>query len=492
MRQTCTSSSRHRTYRLRSYRRARLQRRDRPLRPGVELGPGPPAGDPPGRRADARAHHRALYPDPEGLLPGAGHRHDPGDLGSLAERLLRHHGDAAGPARRGNPKRSGRREPELLHRRRRHQSDPQCRPLPDHAQAARFEKPERHADHPPPARRSVRHCRHHALHAAGAGFDHRFDDQPRAISFRARRRQSRRIRHLGAAAGAAIEPVAAIGRRGERFAATRTGGQSRHRSRHRKPFRHHARDRRQCALRCVRPAHRLDDLYAVEPAARHSGDRPETAKVADRADLALSAVIVIDDERTGAAHGDRPYRPAGGPAPYHPFRSVSGDNDFVQHGARLFARCRDHGDPASRGFARHAGELHHRLPGHGRRFPILAGQRNFPDHRRSGGDVYRARRPLRELHPSDHDPVDLAVGGRRGAAVLDGVPLRSRYHRHHRHHSSDRHRQEERDHDDRLRARCRAQRRPAAARGDLPGLLVALPPHHDDNHGRDPRSAAPC
>ena len=74
--------------------------------------------------------------------------------------------------------------------------------------------------------------------------------------------------------------------------------------------------------------------------------------------------------------------------------------------------------------------------------------------------------------------------------VADAAPLRPRRHRHHRHHPVDRHRQEERDHDDRLRARGRAQRGPAAARGNLSGLPAALPADHDDHDGRDPRRAA--
>ena len=69
---------------------------------------------------------------------------------------------------------------------------------------------------------------------------------------------------------------------------------------------------------------------------------------------------------------------------------------------------------------RPAGELHHRVPGHRRGVPEVAEQRNLPDHRRDRRDVYRARRALRELHSSDHDPVDLAVGRRRRAAVADG------------------------------------------------------------------------
>ena len=62
--------------------------------------------------------------------------------------------------------------------------------------------------------------------------------------------------------------------------------------------------------------------------------------------------------------------------------------------------------------------------------------------------------------------------------ALDGGRPGSDHRRHHRHHPADRHRQEERDHDDRLRARCRTQRGQAAARGDLPGLPAALPPDH--------------
>ncbi len=65
-------------------------------------------------------------------------------------------------------------------------------------------QPDRQPDHPPLAERGRRRRRHHALHAAGAGPDDRFDDQPRAVSFRARGRQSRGIHHLGAEAGAAV------------------------------------------------------------------------------------------------------------------------------------------------------------------------------------------------------------------------------------------------------------------------------------------------
>ena len=52
-----------------------------------------------------------------------------------------------------------------------------------------------------------------------------------------------------------------------------------------------------------------------------------------------------------------------------------------------------------------------------------------------------------------------------------------------RNHPADRHCQEERDHDDRLRVGSRAGRRQESARGHLPGMPAAVPPHHDDDDG---------
>ena len=91
----------------------------------------------------------------------------------------------------------GRREPELFHRRRRHQPDAEHRPLPDQSQAARRAQPHCDRDHPPAAEGGFRRRRRRALHAAGAGSDDRRDRQPRALSFRARGRQSGRIQGHG-------------------------------------------------------------------------------------------------------------------------------------------------------------------------------------------------------------------------------------------------------------------------------------------------------
>ena len=59
--------------------------------------------------------------------------------------------------------------------------------------------------------------------------------------------------------------------------------------------------------------------------------------------------------------------------------------------------------------------------------------------------------------------VDAAVRRHRRIARADDRARRSRHRRHHRHHFADRHRQEKRDHDGGLCARCGARRRQAAA-----------------------------
>ena len=54
--------------------------------------------------------------------------------------------------------------------------------------------------------------------------------------------------------------------------------------------------------------------------------------------------------------------------------------------------------------------------GTAQRLPGLARERAAADPRRARHGLHRARRALRELHPPDHDPLDAAVGGRRRAA----------------------------------------------------------------------------
>src|SRR5208282_6104519 len=96
----------------------------------------------------------------------------------------------------------------------------------------------------------------------------------------------------------------------------------------------------------------------------------------------------------------------------------------------------------------------------------------------------------RKLHPSDHDSLDAALGRRRRNSRAAPIPRRPERDRADRNHPADRHRQEKRNHDDRLRARGSTRRRQVAARRDLPGVRAALSPDHDDHDGRDARRVA--
>ena len=276
----------------------------------------------------------------------------------------------------------------------------------------------------------------------------------------------------------------------QRPGATGHGHRPRHRPRHGRAFRHHAGDRGQRALRFVRAAHRVDDLLAVESIPRHPRGGPGHPALARRAVGALPAVLHLLEQRSGAAGGDRPRQPARGASADHAPRTVSRDHHLLQSCARRLARRCGRRHPQSRAGHQAAGQVRHRVPGHGSGVSARAHQpgtaaRGIGDH-----DVYRARRALRELHSSDHDPLDAALGGhRRHARAHPGGP-RSRRARHHRHHLADRHRQEERHHDDRLRARCAAQGRPRTARGDHPGIAAAVSSHPDDDDGGAARRVA--
>ncbi len=130
------------------------------------------------------------------------------------------------------------------------------------------------------------------------------------------------------------------------------------------------------------------------------------------------------------------------------------------------------------------------LPGQRARVPVVPQQPAVADPRRHPDRLHRAGRALRELRASDHDPVDASLRRRRRAARAEAVQHRVHDHRVHRRHPAHRHREEERDHDDRLRPRRGTLARALHARRDLRGLPAALSPDHDDHDGGDAGRAA--
>ena len=133
-------------------------------------------------------------------------------------------------------------------------------------------------------------------------------------------------------------------------------------------------------------------------------------------------------------------------------------DDLVQSAAGQIARRgggRDQRRDRPHPYAEHDPRHAHR---HGAALSAVAQQRADPDPRGDRRRLHPARHALRELHPPDHHPVDAAVRRRRRAAGADAVPHRVRHHRADRRDPADRHRQEERDHDDRFRHRGEARR----------------------------------
>jgi HAE1 family hydrophobic/amphiphilic exporter-1 len=147
------------------------------------------------------------------------------------------------------------------------------------------------------------------------------------------------------------------------------------------------------------------------------------------------------------------------------------------------------GEAATRHRALPPADRHARLDPHqlGRRrrgVPVLAIEPGVADRDRAAGDLRPAGRALRKLHPPHHDPRGPAFGRRGCAPHAVGVPHGPLDRRHDRDPHADRHREEERDHDDRLRALGPARAGPHATGSDSPGVRPALPADHDDDGGR--------
>jgi multidrug efflux pump len=150
-----------------------------------------------------------------------------------------------------------------------------------------------------------------------------------------------------------------------------------------------------------------------------------------------------------------------------PAGAISRRDSVLQFGAGRLARRSRRGHRTDRSRHRLTGKHPRTVSRVGSSVSVLAHQRDLVDHRGPRHGLHRARHLVRELHSSAHDSVDIAFSRRGGAAGAHVVSHRLQRDCSHRDHPADRHREEERDHDDRLRARCGAERRQAAGPGDL-------------------------
>ena len=260
------------------------------------------------------------------------------------------------------------------------------------------------------------------------------------------RRHRRTGRHGCRSWSTSLQPLPQLRRCGQRPAEPGLAGLCRHRPRHRQPSGHHSRGHRQ-ALYDAFGQRLISTIFtAGQPVPRgarsaaassSTGRRRSTTSTCpckqSRADgrsttdapgaatrvsrHAGTAVVGGHASRSEHAAGDQPPRP------------VSGDDDLVQPGPG--ASLGDAVEPIKQGGGRLGmpRSVHDQFPGRGAGVPGVAHQHAAADPCRHRHHVHRAGRALRELHPSDHDSVDVAVGGHRRAAGADGRRQRPRHHR---------------------------------------------------------------
>ena len=129
--------------------------------------------------------------------------------------------------------------------------------------------------------------------------------------------------------------------------------------------------------------------------------------------------------------------------------------------------------------------LNTQLPGHGAGVPVVARRAWAAAAAGGARHLPRARHPVRELHPSAHDSVRACrppASARCSRCCCSTCDLNIYAFVGHDH--ADRHRQEERHHDDRLRPRSAAHERQEAAREAIYEACAGpLPPDHDDHDG---------
>ena len=100
-------------------------------------------------------------------------------------------------------------------------------------------------------------------------------------------------------------------------------------------------------VRSVRPAHHLDDLFAVQSVPRDHGGGPGVAELARRP-VGDPAAVRRFRHRPGPAQRHRQHPAEARPAADQPSWAAPGDDDFLRHHARLFTGRRRDGDPPGR------------------------------------------------------------------------------------------------------------------------------------------------
>jgi multidrug efflux pump len=138
----------------------------------------------------------------------------------------------------------------------------------DGANATALDAGRRRGSDAPPAAAALGHARRQALHAAGAGPDHRGPGEPHAVPVHAGDGGSGGALEMDAPAGQPDLGVATGRRRRERPAGRGPAGLPRDRPRQRRPPGHHAGRDRQRPLQRVRATADLDHLHAIEPVPR--------------------------------------------------------------------------------------------------------------------------------------------------------------------------------------------------------------------------------
>ena len=413
--------------------------------------------------------------------------------------------------------RSGRREPVVVHRRRRHQHDAEQRPHADQPEAAVARA---HAS----AAEVIRRLQTRARRRRGITLymqpvqDLTIEDRVSRTQYQFTLEDAERRRALGLGAASWSSGCASCRSSPTSPATCRTAAcRPTSTSTARPPAASASRrGHRQRALQRVRPAPGLDDLHPDQPVPRRARSEARVPARPGGAGRDLRAGAGGRRRRDERRQPAIPGVTASATAPHlrrlprsrcRCRRSHASSSDRRRWSSITSAsfrrrRSRSTSRPARRWATRSRRSkrasrssacprsVQIRFQGAALAFRASLANDAVADPRRDRHDVHRARRALRELHPSDHDPVDAAVGRRRRAARADARRPGPRHHRDHRHHPADRHRQEERDHDDRLRARRRAQGRQGAARGDLPGVPAALPADPDDDDGGAARRAA--